>query len=135
MHPDEYLLLDETLYLTRVGNVFHQYNKDKQTKYGLLFGSLNSAKVPYTYTSIIYAGKPVDKPGSYFVQTTYDIVKYLVNSLAKEANIKGCNLSTDRFYTSIRIENWLLEINVTCVGTIKGNSQGMGDPKGLANRE
>ena len=70
MHPNVCLSLGETLYPTRVGAAFHQYNKDKPAKYGLLFGSINSAEVPYTYTSIIYTGKPVDKPGPYYVQTT-----------------------------------------------------------------
>ena len=37
MHPDVYLSLDETLYPTRVGVVFRQYNKDEPAKYGLLF--------------------------------------------------------------------------------------------------
>ena len=84
---------------------------------------------------MIYASKPVGKPGPYYVQTTDDIVKYLVNNLTREANIKGHNLSTDRFYTSIEIANWLLEKNVTCVGTIKGNRRGIGDLKSLVNRE
>ena len=101
----------------------------------MLFRSINSAEVPNPYTSVIYAGKPVDKPGPYYVQTTNDIVKYLVNSLTREANIKERNLSTDRFYTSIEIANWLLEKNVTCVGTIKGNRRGIGDLKSLVNRE
>ena len=68
MHPDVYLSLDETLYPTRVGVAFRQYNKEKPAKYGMLFRSINSAEVPYTYTSIIYAGKPLDVPGPYYVQ-------------------------------------------------------------------
>ena len=68
MHPDVYLSLDETLYPTRVGVAFRQYNKEKPAKYGMLFRSINSAEVPYTYTSIIYAGKPLDEPGPYYVQ-------------------------------------------------------------------
>ena len=75
------------------------------------------------------------KPGSYYVQTTDDNVKYLANSLSREANIKGHNVSTERFYTSTEIANWLLEKNVTCVGTIKGNCQVIGDLKSLVNRE
>ena len=130
-----YLSLDETLYPTRVGVAFRQCNKDKPAKYGLLFRSINSAKVLYTYTSIFFAGKPVDKPGPHYIQTMDDIVKYLVNSLTREANIKGCNLFTDRFYTSIVIANWLLEKNVTCVSTIKGNCRGIRDLKSLVNRE
>ena len=135
MHPDVYLSLDETLYPARVGVVFRQYNKDKPAKYGLFFWSINSAEVTYTYTSVIYTGKPVDKPGPYYAQTTNDIIKYLVNSLTREANIKGRNLSTDRFYTSIEIANWLLEKNVTCVGSIRGNRRRIGDLKSLVNRE
>ena len=109
MHPDVSPSLDETQYLTRVGVVFRQCNKDKPVKYGLSFRSINSAEVPYTYTSVIYAGKPVDKSGPYYVQTTHNVDKYLDNSLTREAYIKGYNLSTDRFYTSIEIANWLLE--------------------------
>ena len=56
--PEEFLSLDETLFPTRVGVGFCQYNKSKPAKYGLLFRSLNSASVPYTYTSLVYAGKP-----------------------------------------------------------------------------
>ena len=92
------------------------------------------AEVQYTYTSIFYAGKPVNKPGPHYVQTMDDIVKYLVNSLTREVNIKGRNLSTDRFYTSIEIANWLLEKNVTCVGTIKGNCRRIGDLKSRVKR-
>ena len=104
-----YRSLDETLYPTRVGVAFHQCNKDKPAKYELLFWSINSAEIPYTYNSVIYAGKPLDEPGSYYVQTTDDIVEYLVNSLAGETNIKGRNLSTGRFYISTKIANWLLK--------------------------
>ena len=43
------------------------------------------------------------------VQTTHNVVKYLHSSLTREAYIKGYDLSTDRFYTSIEIANWLLE--------------------------
>ena len=135
MHPDVYISLNETLYPTRAGVAFRQYNKDKPAKYGLLFRSINNAEVPYTCTSVIYAGKRANKSSPYYVQTTDDIVKYLVNSLTREANIKGHNLSTDRFYTSIEIANWLLEKNVTCVDTIKRNCRGMRDLKSLVNRE
>ena len=55
--------------------------------------------------------------------------------MTREANIKGRNISTDRFYISIEITNWLLEKTETCVGIIKGNCQGIGDLKSLINRE
>ena len=117
MHFDLYLSLDETVYPTRVGVAFPQYNKDKPAKYGLLFRSIKSLKVLYTYTSVSYAGEPVVKPGPYYAQTMDDIDKYQVNSLTREAN------------------NWLLERNVTGADTIKGNRRGTGDLKRLVNRE
>ena len=135
MHPDLYLSLDETLYPTGFGAPFRQNNKEKPAKYGLLFRSINSAEVLYTYIFVTYARKPVDKPGPYYVKETDDVVKYLVSSLTSEANIKGHNLSTDRFYTSTEIENMLSEKNVTCVSTIKRNCRGIGDLKCLVNRE
>ena len=75
MHPNVYLSLEETLYPTRVGVAFPQYNKYKPAKYGLLFQSVCSADVPYTYTSVIYAGKPIGNLGPYYVETMDGIVK------------------------------------------------------------
>ena len=45
---DELPSLDETLYLTRTGIPFRQYNQSKPAKYGLLFRSLNSGEMTNT---------------------------------------------------------------------------------------
>ena len=75
MLPDDYLSLDETLSLTRVGVAFHQYTKKKPAKYGLLFRSINGAEMPYNYTSILYSGKPPGEPNEYYITTTDDLIK------------------------------------------------------------
>ena len=57
--PDEFLSLDETLYLTRVGVAFRQYNKSKPANYVSIFRNLNYAEMPFTYNSVMYLGKPI----------------------------------------------------------------------------
>ena len=54
MSPDDYIAIDETLYLTRDGISFKKYNKDKPAKYGLNFRSLDSSRRPYIYYTVPY---------------------------------------------------------------------------------
>ena len=135
MVPDEFLSLDETLYPTRVGIAFRQYNKSKPAKYGLLFRSINSAEMPYTYNSIMYAGKPIGEPDPHYISGTEEIVQHLVSFLESHVNINGRNISCDRFYKSLPLANWCLQHNITMVGTIMTNRKGVGEIKSLANRE
>ena len=106
---DGYLSIDETLYRTRVVLAFRQYNKNKSAKYGLLFCSINSAEMPYIYSSTLYPGKPPGEPNKHYLTSTDDIIKHLVSSFSDHTNLQGRNISCDRFYTSIDIANWLLE--------------------------
>ena len=48
LQPDEFLVLDETLYGNGIEVSFKQYNKSKPAKYGLLFESVNAAKYLFT---------------------------------------------------------------------------------------
>ena len=44
--------------------------------YGLLFKSLNDARFPYTYNSLVYAGKPEQDDGLFYIE---GIEKYTKN--------------------------------------------------------
>ena len=57
-NPSPYVSVDEILYpyLGRIG--MKQYSLSKPAKYGLLYRSLRDAKVPYTCSTLPYAGKP-----------------------------------------------------------------------------
>ena len=46
------------------------------------------------------------------------LYKYLVNEVEKDTSLKGCNISTDRLYTSVPPAKWLLDRNITTVGTL-----------------
>ena len=89
--------------------------------YGLLVKSFNVAGVPFTYKAAPYSGKPMDGNGPYYIDHTENYVKYLVEEFEKDASLLGRNISTDRLYTSISLENWLLERGITTVGTLNTN--------------
>ena len=120
MIPDSYLSIDETLYLARLGVSFRQYNKNKPAKYGLLFCSINSAEMPYIYSSTLYAGKLPGEPNEHYLTSTDDIIKHLVSNLSDHANLQGRRL---------------LEKKMTVVGTIKTNRKGVGYLKKMDGRE
>ena len=52
-----------------------QYNPNKPAKYGLLFKSLNDARYPYTYQSIVYAGKPEKGDGPFYITGNENYIK------------------------------------------------------------
>ena len=117
--PSEYISLDETLFPMRNQVSFKQYNPDKPAKYWWLFISLNDAPFSYTYHSLVYAGKPKKLPSPFYICGTESYIKELVTSLEKFVSLQGRNISMDRLYTSIPIAKWLLERNITCVGTLQ----------------
>lgn len=133
--PSEYLSLDETLYPMRNHVSFKQYNPDKPAKYGILFKSVNDARQSYTYRTFVYAGKPVELPSPHYIKGTQNYIQELVTSLDQVVSLQGRNISMDRLYTSIATARWLLEKNITCVGTLMSNRIGIpGDIKTTKDR-
>ena len=119
---------------------FKQFNPSKPAKYGMLFRSINSScRFPYTYTTAVYVGRPVGLPSNlckYYVTGVEETVKSLVRNLEKTTNLSGRNLSYDRLYTSIPLAQWLLERNITSIGTIQANRKGIPiEIKQVENRE
>ena len=123
--PDEWLSLDETLFLMRNKISFKQYNKSKPSKYGLLFKSINAVRYSYTFMSLSYCGKPKDETSPFYIAGTENAAKYLVEKLEQHVDLQGRNLSFDRLYTSIPFAKWLLSRNITCIGTLQSNRKGI----------
>ena len=123
--PEDYLLLDETLYPTRVQVSFKQYNPDKPAKYGLLFKSINAARYAYTHQTIVYSGKPTGEPNEFYISATINYIKRLVENLSLHHTLAGRNISMDRLYTSFEVADWLLERKITMAGTIQSNRVGI----------
>jgi len=134
----EQLCIDETLYANRGrGFQFKQFNPSKPAKYGFLYKSLNDSVHPYTYRSHIYAGCPEEEPTEHYVQGTEEAVEYLLDGYAKCHELKGRNLTTDRFYSSLDLAKLVMEkYGMTFVGTLNANRKGLPDAfKFTAGRE
>ena len=98
--PSEYPSIDEPLYPMRNQVSMKQYNPNKPAKYGLLFKSLNDARFPYTYNSLVYVGKP-KQGGQCYINSIEDHVKTFVQATSSNLPLKGRNISMDRLYTSV----------------------------------
>ena len=91
---------------------------------------LCDAAVHYTYFFLPYAGKPEvlnkENPAtSYYVTGTDEYTKYLVNDFSTVTNMSGCNISMDRYFTSVPLAQWCLERNITIVGTMRLGRKGI----------
>ena len=71
-----------------------------------------------------YAGKPDNinnEAKKYYVCDTDGYTKYLVEVFTKINSIEGCNISMDRYFTSVTIAWWATDHKFTIVGTMKHN--------------
>ena len=132
-----YVSVDENLYPYRGSIGMKQYNPSKPAKYRLLYRSLCDAKVPYTYSTLPYAGKPeVIGANDYYVTGCDEYTKWLVNNFQIYGTLQGRNISLDRYFTSVTLAEWCLERNITIVGTLKSDRKGIPkEMKGVADRE
>ena len=62
---------------------------------------------------------------SYYVTETDEYTKYLVNGFSTVANMSGCNICMDRYFTSVPLAQWCLERNITIVGTMRLDRKGI----------
>ena len=125
MSPDDYISIYETLYSTRDGVSCKTYNKDKPATYGLNFRSLSSYRRPYIYYTVPYTGNPVEVTGSH-IKDMLILVKRIAEGYEQHGySLKGTNISMDRYCTSIPLAEWLYDKNITCIGTLNSNRNGL----------
>ena len=138
-YPSPYCGIDETLHPYRGHIGFKQYNPSKPAKYGLLYRSLCDSSVPYTYFTLPYAGKPEDINGEaskFYISGTDEYTKYLVQGFSDYNSIKGCNISMDRYFTSVSVAEWATTNHFTIVGTMRLDRKGIpAEIKKLDGRE
>ena len=93
--------------------------------FGLNFRSLGSSRRPYIYYIVPYTAKPIEVTES-DIKDTLTLVKRIVESYEQHGySLKGINISTYRYYTSISLAEWLYEKNITCIGTLTSNPKGL----------
>ena len=104
---------------------FKQFNPNKPAKYGLLFKSINASHYPYSFVSAPFCGKPVGEPTEEYKPGTFEVTKHMVSKLQRYTTLKCRNISFDRLYTSLPLMNYLLEKDITAVGTLVSNRKGL----------
>nr|XP_022911901.1 piggyBac transposable element-derived protein 4-like [Onthophagus taurus] len=114
----EFVTIDEMLHPFRGKCAWIQNMPRKPAKYGLKIYALCDAKTFYTFNLEIYCGEQPDGP--YMVSNEpMDVVKRLVKP------IENChrNLTTDNYYTSVALADYLLQKKITLIGAIKKYNQ------------
>ncbi|XP_077301051.1 piggyBac transposable element-derived protein 4 [Arctopsyche grandis] len=111
-----YTTIDEMLHPFRGRCSFIQYIPSKPAKYGLKMFALCDAKSFYTSNLEIYCG--IQPAGPFAASNTpTDIVKRLVTPIENSNR----NLTTDNWYTSVPLADYLLTKKITVLGPIKKN--------------
>jgi len=114
----EYTTIDEMLHPFRGRCQWIQYIPSKPAKYGIKMFALCDAKTFYTSKIEIYVGK--QPTGPYEVSNSpIDIVKRLVTPIENSKR----NLTTNNWYTSIPLADYLLQKKITLTGTLKKNKR------------
>lgn len=124
----QFITIDEMLHKFRGRCGFVQYMPQKPAKYGIKMYALCDSNTYYTWNFEIYCGTQRDGPYK-SSNKPFDIVQRLVNPLKKSNR----NLTTDNYYTSYPLAEYLLKNSITLIGTVKKNKKEI-PPEFLPNK-
>lgn len=97
---------------------FIQYMPQKPAKYGLKIYVLCNSRTFYTFNLDIYCGE--QKNGPYMTSNKpFDICKRMTNPIINS----HCNLTTDNYFSSYELAEYLLGPGLTFLGTLKRNKR------------
>lgn len=113
--PDTNVTIDEQLVGFRGRCRFVQYMPSKPAKYGLKIFWMCESKSGYAMDGLVYVGRQPGEPPH--KNLGLEVVQTLVRSIQNS----GLNLTVDNFFTSIPLANYLLDKNITVVGTLRQN--------------
>ncbi|XP_039288779.1 piggyBac transposable element-derived protein 4-like [Nilaparvata lugens] len=112
----EFVTIDEMLHPFRGHCGFVMYMPNKPAKYGIKMYAICDAKTYYVSSFEIYCGTQPKGPFCISNKAT-DVVKRLVAPIEKTHR----NLTTDNYYTTYDLAQYLLEGGITFIGTVKKN--------------
>jgi hypothetical protein len=110
--PSPYVCVDETLVGFRGRCPFRVYIPSKPDRYGIKIWSLCDNGTHYLSNLQVYLGKEGPSPEQ---QQGARVVKQLMSHLYNT----GCNVTTDNFFTSYDLGQFLLSQNITLLGTMR----------------
>jgi len=113
--PSENLTIDEQL-VTFFGRCsFKTFMPNKPGKYGIKIWTLCDVKTSYCLNQIIYLGKKTEN-STPEKNLSMNVVLDLITSY--NSDLKGRNITTDSYFTSLELSKELLKKDITIVGTI-----------------
>ncbi|XP_068233497.1 piggyBac transposable element-derived protein 4-like [Palaemon carinicauda] len=110
--PSENITVDEQLFPTKSRCPFTQYIASKPDKFGIKFWLAAYAKSKYLLNGFPYLGKDKSRPSN------QPLSEYVVLKLTESYTGKGRNVTTDNFFTSVKLAEKLLAKNTSLVGTV-----------------
>ncbi|XP_068201199.1 piggyBac transposable element-derived protein 4-like [Palaemon carinicauda] len=110
--PSENITVDEQLFPTKCRCPFTQYIASKPDKFGIKFWLAADAKSKYLLNGFPYLGKDESRPSN------QPLSEYVVLKLTEPYTGKGRNVTTDNFFTSVKLAEKLLAKNTSLVGTV-----------------
>ncbi|XP_068250733.1 piggyBac transposable element-derived protein 4-like [Palaemon carinicauda] len=110
--PSENITVDEQLFPTKCRCPFTQYIATKPDNFGIKFWLVADAKSKYLLNGFPYLGKDESRPSN------QPLSEYVVLKLTEPYTGKGRNVTTDNFFTSVKLAEKLLAKNTSLVGTV-----------------
>ena len=110
--PNENITIDEQLFPTKARYPFTQYMASKPDKFGIKFWLAVDAESKYLVNGFPYLGKDEHRPKNESVS------EYVVLQLMDPYLGKGRNVTTDNFFTSVKLAEKLEKKKTTIVGTM-----------------
>ena len=110
--PDENITIDEQLFPTKARYPFTQYIASKPDKFGIKFWLAVDSKSTYLLNGFPYLGKDVHRPEG------IPLSEHIVLKLMDPYLLKGRNVTTDNFFTSVKLAEKLEAKKTSIVGTM-----------------
>ncbi|KAJ4428449.1 hypothetical protein ANN_24486, partial [Periplaneta americana] len=113
IHPQYIMTADEQLFPSKTRCSFLQYMPNKHHKFGIKFWLLVDVDSKYLCNGFPYLGKNEQRPDD------DTLLENVVMRLAAPYLNKGRNMTTDNFFTTVKVGNKLKEKDTSLVGTMK----------------
>nr|XP_022908188.1 piggyBac transposable element-derived protein 4-like [Onthophagus taurus] len=115
--PDTNVTIDEQLVGFRGRFTFVQYMPSKPAKYGLKIFWMCESTSGYILDGLVYVGRQPGEPPH------KNLGLEVVQTLVRGIHNSGRNLTIDNFFTSVPLATYLLDKNITVVGTLRQNKR------------
>ncbi|KAF2887332.1 hypothetical protein ILUMI_18841 [Ignelater luminosus] len=113
------ITVNDQLFPTKVICRFTQYMPNKPDKFGIKPWIAVDTKSKYVLNAFSYLGKDETRPQD---QT---LSKNVVLQLLQPFTKKGRNVTTDNYFTSVKLAEKLIKLNTTIVGTMNRSRRGV----------